>query len=66
MAHLTQREEQILLHVADGLSNKEIAHQLSLQEKTIKHYMTNILQKLHVSNRVKAAAIVMANRQRKS
>ncbi|MGE0312005.1 MAG: response regulator [Lautropia sp.] len=52
---LTQREEQILKLVALGQSNKEVARQLDLQEKTIKHYMTNILQKLQVRNRVEAA-----------
>ena len=54
---LSAREEQILKGVARGLSNKEIGIELSLQEKTIKHYMTNILQKLHVKNRVQAALI---------
>ena len=54
---LTEREHQILEKVAAGLSNKEIAQQLFLSEKTVKHYMTNILQKLHVRNRVEAALI---------
>ena len=52
---LTDRETDILRHVALGQSNKEIARALGLQEKTIKHYMTNILQKLQVRNRVEAA-----------
>ncbi|RID89848.1 DNA-binding response regulator [Gemmobacter lutimaris] len=52
---LTEREAAILRHVALGQSNKEIARALDLQEKTIKHYMTNILQKLQVRNRVEAA-----------
>ena len=52
---LTAREEQILKQVALGLSNKEAAEALSLSDKTIKHYMTNILQKLQVRNRVEAA-----------
>ncbi len=52
---LSAREEQILNSVAQGLSNKEIALKLTLSEKTIKHYMTNILQKLQVRNRVEAA-----------
>lgn len=47
---LIPREVEILRHVAMGLSNKEIARELDLQEKTIKHYMTNILQKLQVRN----------------
>ncbi len=54
-AELTAREEQILKSVAQGLSNKEIALKLTLSEKTIKHYMTNILKKLQVRNRVEAA-----------
>lgn len=52
---LTQREEAILRLLATGKSNKEIARDLELQEKTVKHYMTNILQKLQVRNRVEAA-----------
>jgi two-component system nitrate/nitrite response regulator NarL len=54
---LTERERGILEKVAAGLSNKEIASQLFLSEKTVKHYMTNILQKLHVRNRVEAALV---------
>jgi two-component system, NarL family, nitrate/nitrite response regulator NarL len=45
---LTKREEQILSGIGRGLSNKEIARELDLQEKTIKHYVTNVLQKLQV------------------
>jgi DNA-binding NarL/FixJ family response regulator len=52
---LTFREEQILKQVSDGLTNKEIARKLQLSEKTVKHYVTNILQKLQVRNRVEAA-----------
>jgi two-component system nitrate/nitrite response regulator NarL len=58
LAGLAPREEQILELVAKGLSNKEIARKLDLQEKTIKHYMTKILQKLQVRNRVEAAVLV--------
>ena len=54
---LTEREHQILKKLASGLSNKEIAQQLALSEKTVKHYMTNILQKLQVRNRVEAALL---------
>jgi two-component system nitrate/nitrite response regulator NarL len=54
---LTERECQILERVATGCSNKEIGRQLSLSEKTVKHYMTNILQKLQVRNRVEAALL---------
>jgi DNA-binding NarL/FixJ family response regulator len=54
---LTEREHQILERVAAGLSNKEIGQELHLTEKTVKHYMTNILQKLQVRNRVEAALL---------
>lgn len=57
LAALAPREEQILELVATGLSNKEVARKLELQEKTVKHYMTSILQKLHVRNRVEAALL---------
>lgn len=54
---LTGREREILENLAAGLSNKEIGEKLFLSEKTVKHYMTNILQKLQVRNRVEAALL---------
>jgi two-component system nitrate/nitrite response regulator NarL len=60
-AELTPREGQIIEHVSRGLTNREIARELSLSEKTVKHYMTNIMQKLQVRNRVEA---VLALRQK--
>jgi DNA-binding NarL/FixJ family response regulator len=54
---LTKREEDILRLVAKGQSNREVADALSLQEKTVKHYMTSIMEKLHARNRVEAALI---------
>ncbi len=59
LSTLTHREEEILRLVAEGLSNKEVGRKLDLQEKTVKHYMTIILQKMDVRNRVEAA--VLAN-----
>lgn len=56
-SHLTQREEQILKLVADGCTNKEVGNQLDLQEKTVKHHMTRILQKLNARNRTEAARL---------
>ncbi|MEA2513040.1 MAG: two-component system, NarL family, nitrate/nitrite response regulator NarL [Thermomicrobiales bacterium] len=55
LGDLTERERQILERVAGGDSNKEIATHLQISEKTVKHHMTNILQKLQVRNRVEAA-----------
>ena len=54
LSDLTSREEEILAHAAQGLTNKEIARNLTLSEKTVKHYMTNVLHKLQVRNRVEA------------
>lgn len=54
---LTEREREILQALASGLSNREIAARMFLSEKTVKHYMTNILQKLQVRNRVEAALL---------
>ncbi|MBA1154539.1 response regulator transcription factor [Vibrio parahaemolyticus] len=54
---LTPREQQILSILVQGRSNKEIGNKLELSEKTIKHHLTNILQKLRVRNRVEAALL---------
>ena len=61
LSTLTDREEQILRLVARGLSNKEVGRELDLQEKTVKHHMTSILQKLQARNRVEAAVIAREN-----
>jgi DNA-binding NarL/FixJ family response regulator len=52
---LTEREQQVLDHVAQGLTNQEIGLQLHLTENTIKKYLHNIMEKLHLNNRVEAA-----------
>jgi two-component system nitrate/nitrite response regulator NarL len=54
---LDERQRRILDLVSSGLSNKEIAIELKLQEKTIKHQMTRIFSKLAVSNRTEAAMV---------
>jgi two-component system nitrate/nitrite response regulator NarL len=56
-ADLTAREEQILASISRGWSNKEIGRELNITEKTVKHYVTNVLQKLQVRNRVEAALL---------
>jgi DNA-binding NarL/FixJ family response regulator len=53
-AHLSAREEQILHAVSLGLKNKEIGEKFNLTEKTVKHYMSIILNKLSARNRVEA------------
>lgn len=62
---LTKREREILEHIATGLSNKEIGQRLYVSEKTVKHYVTSVLQKLHVRNRVEAALLVQKSQQAK-
>ena len=54
---LNERQRRILDLVSAGCSNKEIAIELNLQEKTIKHQMTRIFSKLAVSNRTEAAMV---------
>jgi DNA-binding NarL/FixJ family response regulator len=57
LQELTTREREILQLIGTGLTNREIGTRLFLSEKTIKHYVTNILQKLQVRSRVEAALI---------
>jgi two-component system nitrate/nitrite response regulator NarL len=49
---LTEREKEVLERVATGASNREIAGELGLSEHTVKNHLKNILQKLHLDNRV--------------
>lgn len=58
LAALTEREREVLDCVAAGLSNKEVGARLHLSEKTVKHYMTIIMEKLGVRNRVEAALMM--------
>lgn len=53
---LSPQEERVLALVADGLTNKEIASTLKLSDKTVKNYLANMFQKLHISRRAQAAA----------
>jgi len=62
----TSREEEIFALVSQGLSNKEIARRLKCTERTVKHHMTNIMQKLNVRNRVEAVLKVVRTSDRRS
>jgi len=57
LQELTERERTILSLIGLGRTNREIGETLHLAEKTIKHYVTNILQKLQVRSRVEAALV---------
>lgn len=59
---LTMRETEVLLLIARGHSNKEIAAALEVSEKTIKTHVSNILQKLHLSDRTQAALYAVRQR----
>ncbi|HSM26267.1 MAG TPA: response regulator transcription factor [Anaerolineaceae bacterium] len=52
---LTEREKTILIHIAEGLMNKEIADLLGISENTVKIHLRHILEKLHLRNRIQAA-----------
>jgi len=54
---LSDREEQILMLILRGLSNRLIGDELGVAEKTVKGYVTSIMEKLQVRNRVEAAMI---------
>lgn len=58
-APLTQRETQILNHIADGNSNKQIAHILEISEQTIKNHVSSILRKLNANDRTHAAVLAI-------
>ncbi len=52
---LSPREMEILQHIAQGRSNKEIAYELGISRQTVKNHMTSILRKLAVNDRTQAA-----------
>lgn len=55
LSSLTSREEEVLLLIARGCSNKEIANELFISEKTVKSHIANLFQKLSVTSRTQAA-----------
>ena len=62
LARLSPQEERILDLVGHGLTNREIAAQIHLSDKTVKNYVSTILQKLEVSRRAEAAAYLARTR----
>lgn len=55
LARLTEREMQILVLIAQGKTNKEIAEKIFLSEKTVRNYVSSLLDKLNLSTRTEAA-----------
>jgi two-component system response regulator DevR len=66
LAHLTEQEHRILELIADGQTNREIAGEVNLSDKTVKNYVSNILGKLEVSRRSQAAALLAEQRGRRN
>ena len=62
VAQLTSQEQKILLLVAEGKTNKEIAADVFLSDKTVKNYVSSILSKLNLERRAQAAAFVAKHR----
>lgn len=58
LGSLTKQERTIVEHIADGLTNKQIADEMFLAEKTVKNYVSNVLAKMGMSRRSEAAAYV--------
>jgi NarL family two-component system response regulator LiaR len=59
---LSERERDVLALVVRGLSNRQIAHELTLGESTIKFHVSNILSKLNVPTRAKAVAVAVQHK----
>ena len=64
LASLTEQERKVLAGLAEGHTNREISEKLFLSEKTVKNYVSRILDKLGLSRRAEAAAFVAKHRPR--
>ena len=58
LSRLTNQEQVIVDHIAEGLTNRQIAEEMFLAEKTVKNYVSNLLAKMNMSRRSEAAAYV--------
>lgn len=65
LAILAPQEQRVLALVAGGHTNKEIADQMGLSDKTVKNYLRNIFEKLKINRRSQAAVLYIENRGRK-
>ncbi len=61
-ANLSDQEMRILALIAEGKTNREIATQVFLSEKTVRNYVSSVLSKLHLSTRAQAAAYAVQHR----
>lgn len=58
---LTKREKEVLVNVANGMFNKEIALNLNISERTVKNHISNIFKKIEVNDRTQAAVFAIKN-----
>ena len=58
---LTNREIEVLIQVANGMFNKEIANSLGISERTVKNHVSNIFKKIDVNDRTQAAVFAIKN-----
>ncbi len=58
---LTKRELEVLVQVANGMFNKEIATSLNISERTVKNHISNIFKKIEVNDRTQAAVFAIKN-----
>lgn len=61
IAKLTKREYELLVKVALGISNREIANSLEISERTVKNHLSNIFKKIEVTDRTQAAVFAIKN-----
>jgi two-component system response regulator DevR len=66
LKHLTEQERRILGFLADGLTNRQIAEEMFLAEKTVKNYVSNVLAKMGMSRRTEAAVYAARLDERRS
>ncbi|ABD12610.1 two component transcriptional regulator, LuxR family [Frankia casuarinae] len=59
LASLSAREREILQHIAEGLTNRQIGTRIHLSEKTVKNYVSSILEKLGMTSRTQAAVYAL-------
>ena len=64
LAQLNAQERKILELIAEGQTNRQIADQINLNDKTVKNYVSNITRKLEVSRRSQAVAFLAERRAR--
>ncbi len=58
---LTKREMEVLIQIANGMFNKEIANSLGISERTVKNHISNIFKKIDVNDRTQAAVFAIKN-----